>query len=80
MQEAKKQICKPEIISETLDIAFSISYLCIILLYIIFIQLCIKLHFTTYRNGEATASPFFYSLNTAGSDSSQLYKRGLTLI
>jgi len=32
MQEAKKQICKPEIISETLDIAFSISYLCIILL------------------------------------------------
>jgi len=33
-----------------------------------------------YRNGEATASPFFYSLNAAGSDSSQLYKRGLTLI
>ncbi len=32
MQEAKKQICKLEIISETLDIAFSISYLYIILL------------------------------------------------
>jgi len=33
-----------------------------------------------YRNGEATASPFFYSLNTAGSDSSRLYKREPTLV
>ena len=31
-KKLKKQICKPEIISETLDIAFSISYLYIILL------------------------------------------------